>query len=239
MAHHLNSNQKVWIIEDDSGAQFVYRDILGLRYHLEFFKTLDEFRRKSIETSQPPDLIVADLSLPDGNFFEVLSENKSAHLIECPFIIVSSMDDLDVLRACFDEGALDYLIKPFTKSEIIVKIERILTQRPAKKTNARRENLVLEAEALKLRRGPGLEVQLTVKEVQIFSLLHQQPGRAVPKSKLQSTVWGNISVSDKTLDVHLFNLRKKLSKLDLEIKYVPQEGYTLILEKQPLLDSFH
>ena len=116
MANQLKSDFRIWIVEDEPGVQFVYKDILCLRYHIEFFSTLSDFKKKAAEGTQNPDLIIADLSLPDGNFFEVLSEKKSAFLIASPLIIVSSIDDLDILRACFDEGALDYLIKPLSRT---------------------------------------------------------------------------------------------------------------------------
>jgi DNA-binding response OmpR family regulator len=225
----VKTNFRVWILEDEPDAIFVYREILELRYHLRFFSTLEAFG-KALEVCQtnnetPFDLLIADLRLPDGNFLEFLGMESTSDLISAPFLVISSCDDLDILRACFNEGTLDYLTKPFTKSELVVKIERILKSTGGSKVKG--EGIVFDPSSLVVRKGDDIISNLTAKEVQIFSVLHKRLGKRVTRRTINSEVWKDISVSPKTLDVHLFNLRKKVFSLGLKIQFIPPDEFIL------------
>ncbi|MGE0616972.1 MAG: response regulator transcription factor [Bacteriovoracia bacterium] len=221
--------KKIWIVEDDTDALFVYREILGSKYEIRIFKCLREFSENfkalKANAAETPHLLIADLTLPDGHFFEFLSQQEALLPNSIPFLVVSSCDNIEILQTCFKEGAIDYLTKPFTRSELIVKIERFFL------TPATRGNLdskfTFDPTALALKKGDDVLAQLTARELQIFSLLHRARGRIVRRKEMQDEVWKNVTVSAKTLDVHLYNLRKKLSQLDVEIQFQSPDGYTL------------
>ncbi len=217
----MKQPKSVWILEDDPGLCFIYREILETRYALDFHNSLASFIRESHEKSA--DLLIADLRLTDGNFLDFLKKRTSSkNAFKWEFIVVSSIDDLDVLRACFEHGASDYLTKPFTRNELIVKTERIF-ERLEKRT------LLFKIDTVRSKlKGPNdVEIQLTAKELQIFIILFDSGGRPVLRNKILKDIWGDINVTPKTLDVHLFHLRKKLSPLFLEIHYHGKEGYSL------------
>ncbi|MEW6055684.1 MAG: response regulator [Bdellovibrionota bacterium] len=124
------SERSIWILEDDSGCRFVYEQILGIRHKVRFFQTLVEFEFALSEGQKSlPELVLADVVLEDGSFLHFLNHSQKKELLSIPFIVVSSIDDIDALRFCFNEGAVDYLVKPFQKSELIVKVERILEKK--------------------------------------------------------------------------------------------------------------
>jgi DNA-binding response OmpR family regulator len=216
----MRTNEKVWILEDDESARFVYQECLGFRYNLFFFETLTDLRVKADfhadNHSSFPDLVIADLRLPDGDFLTYISQENSLLTLNTPFIVVSSIDDLDVLRACFEEGARDYLTKPFSKNELIVKVQRILGPPQAK------EQFELDPMTLRVKKSDsGAEAgfaQLTARELQIFSVLRKNIQNGVSRKDLLKQVWSDTAVTTKTLDVHLFNIRRKLSKIGIEIK---------------------
>lgn len=198
----LASNKEVWILEDDKGCQFVYEQTLDHRYKTRYFSRIEDFQSAISTVEVTPSLIIADLMLDDGNFMTYLNDSKDPKLVVVPFIIVSSIDDIDALRFCFMEGALDYLTKPFKKNELIVKIENIFSG------VAKNSTATLSHKSMQL---DGKDVKnLTSKQKQLLSLFLNSPERVVSRDDILDSVWGDTSVHPKTVDVHLYNLRRKL-----------------------------
>jgi DNA-binding response OmpR family regulator len=215
----MKSQLLLWILEDDPGIQFMYEETLGIRYDLQFFSAVSSFAGAlQTKPQREPDLIVADLRLPDQSFMSFLSSDRSRSSLRCPFIVVSSLDDMDALRYCFTHGAADYLVKPFRKSELVVKIERILNS--AKIQNPMKTAISpwsLDPITLSVCRAGKAIGHLTSKEFQILSILHQAPDQTISRDQLCAAIWSEVQVTAKTFDVHLGNLRKKLSPLGMEI----------------------
>ena len=108
------------------------------------------------------------------------------------------------------EGALDYLTKPFKKNELIVKIENIISG------SIRQANSVQAHKTMNL---DGNEIEnLTSKQKQLLSLFLNSPGRVVSRDDILEQVWGDTSVHPKTVDVHLYNLRRKLNEVGYIIR---------------------
>jgi len=230
----------IWIVEDDSESRMIFQEILELRYSLEVFESLRELRLALTEAKRGarvgPDLILADLRLGDGNFLEFLGIEETATLLTCPFIVISSYDDVDILRACFDEGAMDYLTKPFAKAELIVKIERILRAAGKAEPEPGPERgswpgIRFDPEILSVGRDGQSPVQLTARELRIFWILYRARGELVSRQQIKEQVWPNALVSGKTLDVHIFNLRAKLRGVSIGIRFMPPDFYVLMDEQ--------
>ena len=125
----MNDEQTIWILEDDICSQFAYQEILGSLFHIISQGNCKEFLTAVENCKTSPKLVIADLRLPDDSFLSCLSVPAVMNFFSAiPFIVVSSVDEIDALRLCFSKGALDYLIKPFTKNELLVKIEKALSQ---------------------------------------------------------------------------------------------------------------
>lgn len=219
----LAVNKEIWILEDDKGCQFVYEQTLDHRYKTKYFSKIADFQEALTASDQNPALIIADLMLDDGNFMTYLNDSKDNRLVVTPFIIVSSIDDIDALRFCFMEGALDYLTKPFKKNELIVKIENILSG------SVRQANSVQAHKTMNL---DGHEIEsLTSKQKQLLSLFLNSPGRVVSRDDILEQVWGDTSVHPKTVDVHLYNLRRKLNEFGYIIRSEGGGRWSLISDK--------
>jgi DNA-binding response OmpR family regulator len=222
----LKLDKTLWILEDDSASRFVYSDILGIRYHLRFFETLKGLTEAG--SMHKVDLLIADLRLPDGNFISHLREKTHRAQVTCDFIVVSSMDDLDVLRACFQDGASDFLSKPFKKNTLIVKVENILARQQKNGIPVLHlEGVSLHPNDSMLCRKEFPSTILTSKEFQIVSALSHGGKNGIPRDQLLSQIWNDLNVTQNTLDVHLSNLRKKLSSLGLDLVCLPHRGYLL------------
>jgi DNA-binding response OmpR family regulator len=224
----------IWILEDEEGVCFVYDEILSLRYRLKTFASLNEFLKAARDPAEEqPDLLIADLRLKEENFLNFLTAREGRVMLSIPFMVVSSVDDLDALRLCFDEGAVDYLSKPFGKGELIVKVERILARPRPTDSRGRRALMSttpihLDPASLRVSRGDNQSSLLTSKEFQILTLMRQAPEQTISRRDIIARIWGEVKVGSKTLDVHLFNLRKKLAPLGMEIYYTPPHFYRLL-----------
>ncbi|MEK6704514.1 MAG: response regulator transcription factor [Bdellovibrionota bacterium] len=221
----------IWILEDDPSAIFVYEEILQVRYQIKTFRTLQEFSHALSSSDKLPDLLIADLKLSDDHFLRFLSQDPGkVKLRTIPFIVVSSSEDLDLVRDCFRHGASDYLTKPFSKVELIAKVENLLKERHCPQKNEPTgfdEYLKLDPIHLKAETEKFGCIQLTTKEMQIINLLQKAKGSPVVRSIIFKEVWDDISVGSKTLDVHISNLRRKLLNLSFDIAYVAPDSFQL------------
>lgn len=214
----------IWILEDDQGCKFVYDQILKNHFKLSFFETIASFQdsyEKIINKNNysRPAMIIADLMLSDGNFLSFLSKEFHGELgDEVPFIVVSADDDIESLRLCFKEGANDYITKPFKKNELLVKIETILR---GKKTMAGQVKSQVSVD--------GVSIEgLTGKQKKLLSLFNSKEDRVIDRDLILDNVWGDTAVHPKTLDVHLYNLRRKLHPYGLIIKSLGGGRWTLL-----------
>lgn len=215
----------LWILEDEKSCQFMYEESLSLRYETKIFSRLSDFREAlNGKRGKKPDLVIADLRLENESFLKFINHEQDMALLgEIPFVIISSTDDIDVLKKCFEEGALDYLTKPFSKNELVVKVERALEE----STKVSKPVVSMDKTKMLAETEFG-EVKLTPKEMQILSILKHAKGEAVCRDEIVSRVWDTMSIGAKTLDVHLFNLRRKTKHLGVEIKFIYPNSLKLL-----------
>lgn len=196
----LISCRKIWILEDDPGCRFVYEEILNNLYDVVFFDSLHMFKTylDKFKTHHFNDiLIIADLTVKDGHFMSFLEKNDL--LLNKAFIVVSSDEEMDSIRQAFKGGALDYLTKPFKKPELIVKIENIFNQ--IDKRLAGEQEVYLDGHMI---------TNLTGKQVALLRMFLGSETREVKRQDILQNVWGDMTVHPKTVDVHLYNLRRKI-----------------------------
>lgn len=197
----LVAGRQVWILEDDPGCRFVYEEILGALYQLRFFDTLSDFEiclNDHREHHFHDVLIVADLTLKDGHFMSFLGRDD-ADLSNKAYIVVSSDEEMDSIRQAFRGGALDYLTKPFKRTELVVKIENIFNQ--IEKRLEKEREVYIDGQVI---------ANLTGKQVTLLRLFLENEAREVERNDILQQVWGDLSVHPKTVDVHLYNLRRKI-----------------------------
>lgn len=220
----------IWVIEDDPGSQFVLSEMFDVRYELKLHSDLQSFLeswRGLGSTTDPhaPDLLLADLRLPDGNFLDVLESPTGKALVSSvSTVVVSSLDDMDVLRRCFALGAHDYITKPFRKAELIVKVERFLE---AKASPPLSQLVELDPMSLAVQSRDGRRVLTTPKEFQILSAIVDGGSEGIHRADILKKIWNSVNVNPNTFDVHLTHLRKKLLTIGVQIRHVASERYAL------------
>jgi two-component system KDP operon response regulator KdpE len=201
---------RILVVDDEEQIRRALKSILSTRgYVLEMAATGEEALMKAIDA--PPDLVVLDLALPDRSGIEVCRELRT--WMTAPILILSvRANEADKIIA-LDEGADDYLTKPFSAGELLARI-RALLRRAAALTSpppvVTSGDLEIDIARRRVTRA-GEEVALTPTEFDILAYLARNAGLVVTQKMILEKVWGPEWVEDaQTLRVHVSNLRKKI-----------------------------
>ena len=182
-----------------------------------------------------PDLVVLDWMLPKVSGIEVCRRLRSrSETRNIPIILLTARgEETDRIRG-LDTGADDYVVKPFSMSELTARIRAVLRRiRPGlAEDRIRQGDITIDRVAHRVRRGPR-EVHLGPTEFRLLDYLMQHPGRVFSREQLLDAVWGSdVYVEARTVDVHIGRLRKALNQ-DIEndpIRTVRSAGYSLDLD---------
>ncbi|MCX6363298.1 MAG: response regulator transcription factor [Actinobacteria bacterium] len=200
----------ILVVDDEEQIRRALKSILSTRgYVLDMAATGQEALLKAIDT--PPDLVVLDLALPDRSGIEVCRELRT--WMSAPILVLSvRANEADKIEA-LDEGADDYLTKPFSAGELLARI-RALLRRAAALTSPppviTSGDLEIDIARRRVKRA-GEEIALTPTEFDILAHLARNAGLVVTQKMILQAVWGPEWVEDaQTLRVHVSNLRKKI-----------------------------
>jgi two-component system KDP operon response regulator KdpE len=227
---------RILVVDDEEQIRRALRSILSTRgYALEMAATAEEALLKAIDA--PPDLVILDLALPDRSGIEVCRDLRT--WMTAPILILSvRANEADKIQA-LDEGADDYLTKPFSAGELLARI-RALLRRAAALTSPPPVVTAGELEIDVARRRvtlAGEEVPLTPTEFDILAFLARNAGLVVTQRMILEQVWGPEWVEDaQTLRVHVSNLRKKIEPRPGGPRYIitePGVGFRLAADEPP------
>ena len=182
-----------------------------------------------------PDLVVLDWMLPKVSGIEVCRRLRSRpETRNIPIILLTARgEETDRIRG-LDTGADDYVVKPFSMTELTARIRAVLRRiRPGlAEDRIRQGDIIIDRVAHRVRRG-AREVHLGPTEFRLLDYLMQHPGRVFSREQLLDAVWGSdVYVEARTVDVHIGRLRKALNE-DVEndpIRTVRSAGYSLDLD---------
>jgi DNA-binding response OmpR family regulator len=160
-----------------------------------------------------PDLVVLDLGLPDLDGGELLRMLRAVSAV--PVIVATARDDDGSVVAALDAGADDYVVKPFSAGQLEARVRAVL-RRAAGADGAPAEmtvgDLTVDPRTRRVTHA-GAPVELSPKEFDLLAYLAARAGTVVPKRELLTEVWQQpYGGSDKTVDVHLSWLRRKLGE---------------------------
>ncbi|HEX9971920.1 MAG TPA: response regulator transcription factor [bacterium] len=224
-------NARIMIIEDDPDIC----EILEYNLQQEDFDTeIFHDGQKALDAilKDPPDLILLDLMLPGKNGLDIARIiRKNEHTFNVPIIMITARsEEMDVLQG-LEQGADDYIIKPFRPKEVIARVKAMLRR------HLRDEDKIYQYGDLivnfsKHQVTAKDEVfDLTPKEFLLLKALIQANGRVLSRDKLLDQVWGFDYYGDpRTVDVHIRRLRQKLDKWADFVETVKGFGYRIKLE---------
>jgi DNA-binding response OmpR family regulator len=177
---------------------------------------------------EKPDLILLDLMLPDADGLDVCRYlRKNEGLAHIPVIMLTARGDESDKILGLELGADDYLTKPFSVKELIARIHAVL-RRQAQRETVRQivlGPLQIDLDKHEVARE-GKRIELTATEFKILELLASRRGRVFTRDQILDHLWGHEkAVVDRTVDVHIRNLREKLGPAGALIRNVRGVGY--------------
>jgi two-component system response regulator PrrA len=211
----------VLVVEDDPRIRTLLMRSLGERGHaVASAATGMQGLNLALETR--PQLVVLDLGLPDVDGAQVLSMLRAVSQV--PVIVATARDDDPSLVACLDAGADDYVVKPYTAAQIEARIRAVLRRAGEGGGERRRTvtvgDLVIDVPARQARLA-GAMLDLSPREFELLRHLAERADEVVTKKELLTEVWQQAwGGSDKTVDVHLSWLRRKLGETASEPRYL-------------------
>lgn len=169
----------------------------------------DGSRVTAVATQFRPDLAVLDVRLPHGPDGRAIAR-ELRHSSTLPIIFVTAADAVEDRLAGFDAGADDYLVKPFSMAELLVRVKALLRRSGSllSVTWQIGDLVVDEAAKTVLRRGRAIE--LTTTEFSLLSLLAHHAGKVLSKTQLLTQIWGFEAYDANLVEVHISALRRKL-----------------------------
>lgn len=174
------------------------------------------------------DLLILDIGLPGKDGFEVMQEIRGTGN-EIPILVLTARDSVDDTVASFDGGADDYMSKPFSFDELLVRVKRRI-HRPSETSKS--ENVLTHKEiqldllSRKLTVA-GKEFDVTSREFTMLEMFMKNPGQVLSREQLLSRVWGLAhDPGSNVVDVYIRYLRQKLGTES--IKTVRGMGYKLV-----------
>jgi len=163
-----------------------------------------------------PDIVILDLMLPGKDGIQICQEVRT--FSDIPIIITTAkVDELDRLIG-FETGANDYICKPYSAKEIIARINSLI--KLYNREGHAEALLVLDNNRCSIRLNDQ-EIELSNIEFNLLSLLYHHPGRIYSRESIITLIYQDYRVvSDRTVDSHIRNLRKKLSTLSNGTEYI-------------------
>ena len=219
----------IHVVEDDAGVREL--ELYALRqagFEAEGFAEPSAFR-EALKTTLP-DAVILDVMLPGEDGISILrSLRREARTKRLPVILVTARDaEMDKVRG-LDEGADDYLTKPFGVMELLARVRALLRRsgEAAPEECLTLGDVTLDRARHRVTAG-GAEVVLTHMEFELLAFLMAHAGKAVTREVLLDDVWGIAYAGDtRTVDVHIRTLRQKLGASGSMIATVRGVGYRM------------
>lgn len=219
--------KNILLVEDNEAI------IMGLKYSLEQENIKVIIAQNVIETKQKLnqekiDLVLLDVSLPDGNGFDICKEIKQKQ--DIPVIFLTAQDEETSVVFGLDLGADDYITKPFRTRELISRINSVLRRYGKKEdtTNiVQYKNIKIDTNSAKVYKDEK-EIIFTSLEYKILLMLFTNQNKLITREQLLEKIWdiaGNF-VNDNTLTVYIKRIREKLQDETI-IKTVRGLGYRI------------
>lgn len=224
----------VLVVEDEEAlAQLLKYNLEKEGYRVSLAQDGEEGLLMAAEAQ--PDLILLDWMLPKAPGIEVCRRLRArSESRNTPIVMLTARGDESERIRGLDQGADDYVTKPFSMSELLARLRAVLRRiRPGlAEDKIFVGDIVVDRVAHRVKRT-GREIHLGPTEFRLLEYLMQHPGRVFSREQLLDAVWGSdVYVEARTVDVHIGRLRRALNKDDEidPIRTVRSAGYALDVE---------
>ena len=210
-------------------------DLVSINLEKSGFKTAkfeDASGLLNFLESEIPDLIVLDLMLPDIDGFDVCKNlKKNDRFSSIPIIMLTAKGEETDRILGLEFGADDYIVKPFSPRELVARVKAVLRRSDPK---MKEKEVLIVGKILKIDTNKfevyveNKKIDLTSTEFNLLKLLTKRIGWVYSRNQILDHLWGNDKiVIDRTVDVHIKNLREKLGAAGKFIKNIRSVGYKI------------
>lgn len=218
----------IYIVEDDSNIREIETIALKNTGHMIYsFDNAKSFYRKLDE--KLPELVILDVMLPDESGYDIVKKIRlNPTTKKLPVIMVTAKtSEIDMIKG-LDDGADDYIKKPFSIMELISRVKALLRR------TVQEECKLLQLEELRIDHERHVVyvhdrlVELTFKEYELLRLLMSNVGVVMSRETIMIHVWGtDFEGESRTVDMHIKTLRQKLGESGMRIRTVRNVGYVI------------
>ena len=218
----------IYIIEDDDSIREIEEfalmnaghKVLGFTCAKDFYKKLEDVM---------PDLCLVDIMLPDENGNEIVRKlRKNTETAKLPVIMATAKtSELDLVKG-IEDGADDYIKKPFSVMELISRVKALLRRTLTEEVKELKlDELTINNEKHEVSVNGNL-IELTYKEYELLSFFILNKGIVLNRDTIMEQVWGtDYEGESRTIDMHVKTLRQKLGDYGTRIKTVRNVGYVI------------
>ena len=218
----------IYIIEDDDSIREIEEyalmnaghKVLGFTCAKDFYKKLEDV---------VPDLCLVDIMLPDENGNEIVRKlRKNTETAKLPVIMATAKtSELDLVKG-IEDGADDYIKKPFSVMELISRVKALLRRTLTEEgKELKLDGLTINNEKHEVSVNGNL-IELTYKEYELLSLFILNKGIVLNRDTIMDRIWGtDYEGESRTIDMHVKTLRQKLGDYGSRIKTVRNVGYVI------------
>lgn len=224
---------RVLIVEDEKDLAMILSEILEIEgYYTDI--AYDGVNGLDNAMSEIYDIIILDVMLPKMNGIQVLYEIRKNN-ISTPVLMLTAKSEVEDKVCGLDNGADDYLTKPFNTKELLARIRALLRRKEKEiiDENLKFSDITLDKYTHQIYNNDQ-KVKLTKKEFDIIELLILNQGKVISKEKLTVKIWGyDTDIEYNSIEVYVSFLRKKLGAINskVNISTVRGLGYTIKGEK--------
>jgi DNA-binding response OmpR family regulator len=219
------------VLEDDQHlASLLFEQLTLAGYTVSLANSLAAARELVAGTQF--DLLVLDRNLPDGDGLriaeEVAAEAARGAMVEPAVLMLTAVDDVESRVNALYAGASDYLTKPFSMQELLARVHARLRERGTGEQLAYGD-LTLDATNNSITRGDLVEL-LPETEFTVLAMLLKYRGRVLTQEDLERSIYGNEVPDSNTVEVYVYNVRRKLKRMGLAevVRTVRGKGYLVI-----------
>lgn len=224
----------ILIVDDEDDI----RDLIAMNLHREGFETIeaaDGLQAVKMAIKKVPELILLDLMLPEKDGYSVFRDLKQSSLTRnIPVIMLTARGKLDERITGLSLGADDYVSKPFSPKELMLRVKNVL-----KRTQNYPAGIMVEVGKFRLDKNQlkfylnDEAIDLTTTEFKLLAVLIESEGAVQEREDLLRQVWGyNDLTQTRTLDTHIKRLREKLGDCSDHIETVRSVGYQFNSDNQ-------
>ena len=222
----------IYIVEDDTSIREIETIALkNSNYIVQAFENEADFY-KQIEI-MIPDLVLLDIMLPDEDGYEIVRKlRNNQHTSRVPVIMVSAKStEIDMVKG-LDDGADDYIKKPFSVMELLSRVKALLRRTQKEEVHSMSVGNVTVDIDKHLVTSCGETVELTFKEFQLLRYLMINEGVVLSRESIMQQVWDtDFEGETRTVDMHIKTLRQKLGEGSSIIKTIRNVGYVIQSEE--------